>query len=292
MTLILLLGGCGSAKQLQIVDDDCLADDEKVYPGVCGCGIAEARCLPLIDAVVHRYTFEGVGSVAIDERGSADGAVVNTELTGSGQLHLDREAALEQYVELPNGIISPLRNATFETWVSWDTPPPLDRNPFWERIFDFGVSTAGEGQRERGLSYLFLAPGDPSTVPPKPRTAYQKTLMEGEVRLDSMVPFPIESRFEVAVVVDADAGELRLYLDGKVEGQVALVAPLSAIDDVNNWLGRSQFAKDTPFGGTFWEFRIYDKALTAEQLADSAQFGPSPAFLQPRGLELQDDAAP
>ena len=281
----LLLAGCGG--RLEVVLDDCLDDEQKVYPGVCGCGIPEDRCLPLKNALVHRYAFDGTGTVAVDDVGGADGALINTELTDLGQVYLDRGAALEQYVELPNGIISVLRNATFEAWVVWETPP-LDPKPFWERIFDFGVSTKGEDQRDFGKSYLFLAPGQPGTTPVLPRTAFRDDTSPGEVILDGVDAFPSNTAFNVAVVVDDDAQELRLYLNAVEQGRVPLTEPLAAIDDVNNWLGRSQFIADSRFGGSFLEFRIYNQALSSAELSQSVAFGDSPAFLAPKKPTPQD----
>ena len=51
--------------------------------------------------------------------------------------------------------------------------------------------------------------------------------------------------------------------------------------DVNNWLGRSQFASDADFKGSLHEFRIYNVALGAADLKLSATLGADPAFLQP-----------
>jgi len=48
---------------------------------------------------------------------------------------------------------------------------------------------------------------------------------------------------------------------------------------VNVWLGRSQYVNDPAFSGTFYEFRIYDDALTAQQIAISYVGGPDPVFL-------------
>ena len=55
---------------------------------------------------------------------------------------------------------------------------------------------------------------------------------------------------------------------------------LTVIDDINSWLGRSQFGDDAELQGTYYEFRMYKGALTAEQLAFSFQAGPDPEFLQ------------
>jgi hypothetical protein len=280
LSILLLLAGCGGSARLEVVVDDCPNDDEKIYPGECGCGIAESRCQPLKHALVHRYGFDGTGAVAVDDVGGADGAIMNTQLTGVGELYLDRKAELEQYVELPNGIISSLTSATFEVWVEWEVPPS-EPKPFWERIFDFGVSTAGEDKRENGESYIFLAPGQLGTTPELPRTAFRDMATMGEVYIDAKHPFPVGIVFNAAVVVDAGAQELRLYFNAVEEGRIPFSEPLSAIEDVNNWLGRSQFVADTRFGGSLVEFRIYDQPLTAVELAESVGFGPSPAFLRP-----------
>jgi hypothetical protein len=47
---------------------------------------------------------------------------------------------------------------------------------------------------------------------------------------------------------------------------------LGTLDDLNNWLGRAQFG-DPLFDGTFNEFRIYDRALTAGQVLGNFQAG-------------------
>jgi hypothetical protein len=281
MSLLLLLVGCGGSARLEVVVDDCPNDDEKIYPGVCGCGIPEERCRPLKAGLIHRYAFDGTGPIALDDVSGANGQIMNTELTGLGQLYLDRTAELEQYVELPNGIVSALDSATFEVWVDWEKPPSSPK-PFWERIFDFGVSTAGEDQRDKGKNYLFLAPGQPGTTPSLPRTAFLDLATDGEVIVDAADPAPSATAFNLAVVVDAPGQQLILYMNGVEEGRATLVEPLSAIEDVNNWLGRSQFIADTRFGGSLLEFRIYDVALTRLQLVDSVAFGPSPAFLVPQ----------
>ena len=49
---------------------------------------------------------------------------------------------------------------------------------------------------------------------------------------------------------------------------------MSYVYDVNDWLGRSQFAADEGFTGSFLEFRIYSVALTAAQIQASYDAGP------------------
>lgn len=50
---------------------------------------------------------------------------------------------------------------------------------------------------------------------------------------------------------------------------------LSDIEDVDNWLGRSQYEDDPVFNGEFDEFRIYGAALTADEIERSANAGPN-----------------
>lgn len=52
---------------------------------------------------------------------------------------------------------------------------------------------------------------------------------------------------------------------------------LAALNDVNNWLGRSNYLVDPPLSAVLVEFRIYSQALTAAQLA--ASFGAGPGAL-------------
>jgi hypothetical protein len=90
----------------------------------------------------------------------------------------------------------------------------------------------------------------------------------------------------VAVVVDADGGgpgiaTQALYINGApapdLEGGPAAINSahqLANLNDVNNWLGRSNWTADDNFGGSFNEFRIYDHALSAVDIGRNFVFGP------------------
>jgi hypothetical protein len=87
------------------------------------------------------------------------------------------------------------------------------------------------------------------------------------------------SMVQAVVVVDAAGGLLSLYLNGALSGQQNFSGTLSSINDVNAWLGRSQYEVDVELSGTFHDFRIYNAALSAPQIAASFAAGPDPAFL-------------
>ena len=84
----------------------------------------------------------------------------------------------------------------------------------------------------------------------------------------------------VAVVLDAVGGgeaggpSLSVYVDAVLQNKIPLTTRLSTVADVNNWLGRSQFAPDPEFAGTYHEFRIYSAARTQAQIEASRVRGP------------------
>jgi hypothetical protein len=67
---------------------------------------------------------------------------------------------------------------------------------------------------------------------------------------------------------------MELFLDGNSLIRSLTSLELSAIKDVNNWVGESQWSKDHAYHGTFDELRIYDAALTACQLRTLYDRGP------------------
>jgi hypothetical protein len=115
-----------------------------------GCPPADrADCDALTSGIVHRYSFAGSGTAVVDSAGNANGSVQNGQLPGTGEVALDGN---DQFVDLPNGIVSQLQSATFEAWVDW-----AGGND-WQRIFDFGDSDEAEGTPGFGQTYLFLTP--------------------------------------------------------------------------------------------------------------------------------------
>jgi hypothetical protein len=258
-------------------DDDCPADALKTEPGVCGCGRpdsdqgAVASCAGLLSALRHRYRFEGSGNTVVDSQGDQDGTVMNTSLAGTGKLDLAGGTS-DQYVELPNGLVSALTDATFEVWLSWSG------GAGWQRIFDFGDNNAAEGSQGTGTSYLFLTPmiaGGSSNL----RVAYSQTGSTNETRINASSALASSGVHHVAVVIDDAGNQMRLYIDGAPAGSQDLTGSLSAIADVNNWLGRSQYSNDPELGGSLHELRIYGDALSDAQVALSFAEGPDPAFL-------------
>ena len=255
-----------------------------VLVGIDPCSPDTVEC----PGLVHRYSFDGVGTTVLDSIGTAHGAIVGAALTGRGTLTLVGFTGDQaQYVALPHGLLRELHDATFEAWINWAGSAAHDgTRTAWQRIFDFGEGSSGvEGEQASGSdpqSYLFLTPQTgrrTATEELFTRVAYQVPHNPQSVSLETVTntsPLPIDVDTHVGVVIDSRARRMSLFVNGAIVGATDLVQddPLSYVYDINDWLGRSQFAADEGFTGTFLEFRIYSVALTAAQIQASHDAGP------------------
>ncbi len=263
---------CGADAGSPAPIDECPDWPEQTEKGSCGCGFEpDPSCEVLELALRHRYGFGGDGRVAVDSIGGADGEVVGTELDGSGQLEL---SGAGDYVELPAGIISALDDATFETWVDWHG------GAYDQRVFAFGATMSSGFAGPTAQSYIFLSPSAPTGgfSNAAPLTASYSLYGQAYATfLRTAGPLPANRSVHLALVVDDAASEIRLYLDGELVGQTPLAWSLSQLDDRINRLGRSLVGNDD-LDATFDEFRIYDAALTKEELNKSIELGPDTTF--------------
>jgi hypothetical protein len=277
--------------------DGCPANPARTAPGLCGCALPDSAAPACL---AHRYSFNdvtpsdggittdagadggggGVMTTVRDSVGTADGTAMNgVILTGNGSVTLAGGTS-DQYISLPSGIISSLGNsATIEAWVVW-----AGTGGFWQRIFDFGVSDAGRGQQGTGTSFIFVTPqGGAAGV-----TLWSvNTGGLTEVLAPTIFPAgPIAGSgapHHVAAVINAvasgvdggTASNAALYIDGVLIGTTTpLTSQLSILQDVNNWLGRSQFILDPEFTGTYYEVRIHSSAMSQAQVTASFNAGP------------------
>jgi hypothetical protein len=71
-----------------------------------------------------------------------------------------------------------------------------------------------------------------------------------------------------------------MYRNGKLVSAGDIHFKLSNVNDINNWLGRAQF-NDNGFWGNINEFRIYDQALPAFEIAAAYALGPDTLIANP-----------
>jgi hypothetical protein len=265
--------------------ESCPDNADRTLPvAPCGCSSLTdaAGCNGLRAALRNLYTFDGENTTAVEDLvGNDDGTIIdasgNVPLAQLGRAQLNGRVALDgvgTFVELPPGRIAALGDATFEVWVAWNGGAP------WARVFDFGNSVNNAGQ-----TYLFLTAAN--SITQTMRVAYSVAGPgAAETIVDAPGPLAISggvagsSIEHLVVVVNDTAGTMQLYSNGQQLGTVPLAGSLNAIQDLNNWLGRSNYALDPMFFGSLIEFRIYDQALSVAQINTSFQAGPGALNLQ------------
>ena len=79
----------------------------------------------------------------------------------------------------------------------------------------------------------------------------------------------------VTAVFDPPAGYLALYTNGVLAAQnTAVTVPLSSVNDLYSYIGRSLYSADSYFDASVDEFRIYNGVLHADEIAAAQVLGP------------------
>jgi hypothetical protein len=221
----------------------------------------------------HKYSFgETSGTVVTDSVGGQNGELLNGGTFGGGQLTLEGGPIGEfgPYVNLPNGLISGLgANATIELWFTH-----RDNAVVWSRIFDFGISTAGEDLQSAGQDFLFWVARNGDGFP-----RFEMNFPNADP-LTVLIPNPpgwVPGNVEtyMAVSYNNTANTASLYINGQLVATTTAPRPLSdfAGFDVNNWLGKSQWP-DPYWAGSYNELRLHSGAMSPSQVAASFAAGP------------------
>ena len=179
-----------------------------------------------------------------------DAAVYETESYLAGNPALDTEEVTYKglslkekcYAQLPYEVASH-DELTFCAWVK------VLSSKQWQRIFDFGNGTS---------HYMFLTPNAGSTM----RFAIKNG--DEEQTLDC-AKLPVVQWKHVAVTIGQ--GRTAIYIDGEEAASTTdITIKPSDIRPAMNFLGRSQFDSDPALTGTIQDVRIYNYALTAEEV--------------------------
>ncbi len=247
-------------------------------------------------SVTHRWSFNSTGvatngTVIPDQISSAPGTIVGTGATrtgsvltlpggSSGQVATSTIAA---YFDLPNGIISSKTSFTLEIWATIHT------SRTWQRIFDFGrMNINGSGNGE--ISNTFGNPGGSESrdnlmlTAQRGDTVNDKRLAArndgaGELGANNTIATALNTQYHYVATYQANAdpvtgGRFTWFRNGTQMAFFDTNFPLSQIQDVNNWLGRSQWSGDQNSNISYNEFRLYDYALTQPQITASGTAGP------------------
>ena len=166
---------------------------------------------------------------------------------------------VNQFVQLPYSVASS-DELTIALWVNWRTPSSQ-----WQRIFDFGTDTE---------HYMFLTPNNASTS----RMRFAIKNGGDEQTLDAQSKLSSYQWRHVAVVLGKE--KTSIYLDGvEVASSTGITIRPSDFRPIMNYLGRSQFNADPMLSAFLDDVRIYNYALTIDEVKQVMDGG------DPSGIE-------
>jgi hypothetical protein len=198
--------------------------------------------------IIARYTFENQSTEDLTEQAN-HAAVYDASFT-DGDLDNDSCLSLDgsnDFIQLPQGVANH-RSLTIATWIR-----PRSATS-WQRIFDFGNSTD---------AYMFLATRSSGS---KIRFAIKNG--GDEQYLDGST-LSLNKWSHVAVTI-GDEG-VTLYVNGaQVAQSTSITLRPTDVRPYLCYVGRSLFESDPLFKGMLNDFRIYNYALSSEQIAQLA----------------------
>ncbi|HWK93104.1 MAG TPA: LamG-like jellyroll fold domain-containing protein [Luteimicrobium sp.] len=239
-------------------------------------GPAQAATQPAtadLPAPVVDYTFDDAapGVTTLHNSGSGgaayDGTVVNAAKLGTGTRDGAGTLALPggpqgttdstmPYVKVPNGLYQGAKGVTVSTWVKWDGKNVTSVAP-WTFILG--------GDKLPNNNYgVFWAPSENGK-----NSAAANDGPEYKINAADALP----SNRWMHLTLTEDGSQLVMYVNGvKTDARSAPIdfAKLySASSTFSGLIGRTQWTQQyaTYFGGQLDDFRVYDTALTAEQVA-------------------------
>ncbi|WP_339310977.1 LamG-like jellyroll fold domain-containing protein [Paenibacillus sp. FSL M7-0896] len=186
------------------------------------------------------YPFDGNANSA---DGSANGTVSGTAAYAEGRVGQALSLnGSDNYVALPPSLPSAsAEEITVSTWVNWKGGKD------WQRIFDFGNGTN---------QYMFLTPKTGSYM----RFAIKNG---GSEQIVQTAQLPVGQWVHVALTIGS--GKASLYLNGEAKASASVTIKPGDFKPILNYIGKSQFT-DPLFNGSIDEFRIYNRALGADEI--------------------------
>jgi hypothetical protein len=250
------------------VNDDCDDGDpctsdacETIQPGIVDCFSSESENCATGEREAYYAFNQASGTAVTDGSGNGNTGTLTNGASFTTAGRLGNGVAIgggNQFVDLPNGLVSGCADFTFASWVR------LNSNPTWARIFDFGSGTA---------TNMFLTPaaGNPNTL----RFAIKVPGINGgaEAQISHPFTFPLSTWTHVAVVLKGNTGTL--FVNGVPVAVNANVAanPSNLGNTLNDWLGESQYPADPNLNGTLDDVWISCRAYTDREIAHLADIG-------------------
>jgi hypothetical protein len=213
----------------------------------------------------HRYSFD---TDASDSVGTAHGSLEggSTVVDGKAVLAGAAAGATGPYVNLPGPTIdiTSYEAVTFDVWAT------IGAGRQWSRLFNFGEST---------MTQIYFTPR--ASVNNEHRFAMGGTgrTIEANRNLNGQT-------VHLTAVIDPISGVMALYKDGVLEhARYDAFGLLSQIRNTTATIGKSEVPADPYLAADIDEFRIYQGAMSPQEVARSHAAGPNSVSTDPGALQ-------
>ena len=213
-----------------------------------------------VSVLTHRYSFFNTANgttTAVDSIGGANGVLNGDANIAGGQLVLDGTSGT--YLDLPAGIINSNYTAvTIDAWADFGSPLAVGM------FFDFGNTDAnGVGE-----DYIFCSAETARAAITGADPGY-----DGEQGVNTPAWAGL-TNLHVTAVYNPPGQYIAIYTNGLLAASVTGVTdPLSVVNDVESYIGQSLYAADGWLTANIDEFRIFNGALTSQDVAISQAAG-------------------
>jgi hypothetical protein len=213
------------------------------------------QCVAAQAEIIHRYSFDD--GKADDSVGKVHGRLMGNAKIVDGALKLDNLMKTSdddglQYLSFAERVLPKTGSATIEVWFTSKS------DGGYSRLFDFG-------QRGQGYIFMTVDEGEGGVA----RAAITENDNGEEATLRSQGRVNDGKPHMAAVVIDNDYKLIRLYIDGKQQGNGEPLGEntIEKVRGMVHWVGRSIFESDAGLTGTIDELRIFDSALKPDEIA-------------------------
>lgn len=201
---------------------------------------------------------QNAGQLKSNSGGSVEGTytIDNVNIYGETKKALNLPGGESgPYLQLPDGILNGHEAVTISMWVK------LTTDNGYQRIWDFGNDTT---------SYIYLLSDGGNNGFKGYASAITTSGWSNEKGIQKGTdtePLNIDKNRWVLTTVVMDGTNMSLYENGKLLGTTDTGISVNDLGvTVNNYIGKGQYA-DAPTTGQFAEVKIYEKALSAEEVA-------------------------
>ena len=205
---------------------------------------------PVAGQYLHIGFNENTGTVAADDWGGYHATLNNAATWSNGKDSTPGAITLVKssgsYMQLASGVVSTLNNFTIAAWIN--LPANQGNNT---RLFDFGND---------GATFMVLIPKSGTNV------RYKITCAAGTY--DRSMPYQLPLGQWVHVTISQQGAIFKFYVNGQLQyaDSSATVKPADMGVTTKNYFGKSQFSNDPYSDHMYDDFRIYNYALTDQNV--------------------------